>query len=93
MKISEKVFEDDGKIIHARTFDNQPAMDDAAALRSAGLGVTGESRLVGRIPMNLVNDWLKEAGVKWDDPAARDVVRRKILSGDFDAFRVWGGRF
>ena len=93
MKIAERIFEEDGKIIHARTFDNQPAIDDAAALRSAGLGQTGENRLVGRVPMNIVADWLKEAGVKMHDPAARDVIRRKMLSGDFDAFRVWQGTF
>lgn len=93
MKIGERFFEDDGKIIHQRVFDNQGALDDAAALRSAGLGTTGESRLVGRVPMNIVNDWLKEAGVRWDDPAAKDVIRRKMLSGDFDAFRVWQGAY
>lgn len=93
MKIAERFIEDDGKIIHARTFDNQPALDDAAALRCAGLGQTGESRLVGRVPMNIVADWLKEAGVKMSDPAAKDVIRRKLLSGDFAAFRVWQGTF
>jgi len=93
MKTAEKFFEDDGKIIHARTFDNQHALDDAAAIRSAGLGQTGENRLIGRIPMNLVSDWLKEAGLKWNDPAAKDVIRRKLLSGDVDALRVWKGTF
>jgi hypothetical protein len=93
MKIAERFFEEDGKIIHKRTFDNQPALDDAAALRSAGLGQTGENRLVGRVPMNIVADWLKEAGVRMDDPAAKDVIRRKMLSGDFDAFRVWQGTY
>ena len=37
---------------------------------------------------------LKEAGVKWDDVEARQqVVKRKILSGEFDKFRVWKGTY
>jgi hypothetical protein len=41
----------------------------------------------------LIHEWLKEAGVSHDDPAAQDVLRKKLLSGDADAFRVWKGTF
>jgi len=45
-------------------------------------------RFIGEIPLPLITEWLREAGVSWDDVGARsEVVKRKILSGDFDAFR------
>ena len=53
----------------------------------------GESRLAGEIPLHIVETWAKEAGIKWDDPAMKDVIKRKLLSGDFDKFRVWKGTF
>jgi hypothetical protein len=63
-------------------------------LREAGVGQTGESRLVGTIPMHIVAEWMKEAGLSWDDnEAKKDVIKRKMLSGDFDKFRVWKGTY
>jgi hypothetical protein len=38
--------------------------------------------------------WLKEAGVRWDDhEAKKQIIRKKLLSGDFAAFRVWEGTY
>jgi hypothetical protein len=48
---------------------------------------------VGVIDAALINEWLKEAGISWDDPARADVVKRKMLSGDFDKLRVWEGTY
>ena len=51
-------------------------------------------RHVGRVPGAMVSLWLKEAGVKWDDThAANDVIKRKMLSGEFSAFRNWEGTY
>jgi hypothetical protein len=96
MKIGEQLLHDqsEDKLIVKKTFDMTPELRRAELLRSAGLGQKGESRLVGTIPLNLIAEWCKEAGVKWDDIEARKaVVKRKILSGEFDKFRVWTGRF
>jgi hypothetical protein len=41
----------------------------------------------------LINEWLKEAGVAWDDPAMDDIIKRKMLSGEFDKLRVWEGTY
>jgi len=49
--------------------------------------------LAGEIPLHIVEMWAKEAGIKWGDPAMKDVIKRKLLSGDFDKFRVWKGTF
>jgi len=82
------------KIEIARTFDNAPSLDRAESLRKAKVGLTGENRLVGSIPLHIMALWCKDAGVKWDDIEARkEVVRKNILSGEFDKFRVWQGTF
>ena len=94
MKIGEKLHFDDDKVVIQRTHDLNPELQRAEMLRKAGVGMTGEKRLVGTIPLNLIESWCKEAGVKWDDVEARkQIVKRKILSGDFDKFRVWKGTY
>lgn len=86
----ERFFDDEGRIIHQRTFDVEPAMDRARALRDVPAVALpmSESRLVASVPMPVITMWLKEAGVTWDDPAANDVVKRKLLSGEASKFRV-----
>lgn len=94
MKIAERAFEEDGKLIIQQTHDYSGILQQAKKLREAGCQDLGESKLVGRIPITLIREWCKEAGVKWSDVQARhDVVRRKLLSGEFDKFRVWNGRY
>ena len=93
MKLSEKLVADGDRLIHARTFDAEPHLDDVAAIRSATNGVHGENRHIARVSNWLVKEWLKEAGVSWSDPAANDVIKRKLLSGEVGKLRVWGGTY
>jgi len=94
MKIDHKISFEGDKLIERRTFDNNPYLKNVEELRRAGVGQTGESRLVGRLPTHIVSQWLKEAGLKWDDhEAVKDLIRTKMLSGDFDKFRVWSGTY
>lgn len=93
MKLSEKNVLQDGKLIRQRTFDATPQIEQAKALRDAGIDGYSENKLIARIPNWLIHEWLKEAGVSHSDPAAQDVLRKKLLSGDADAFRVWKGTF
>ena len=96
MKVKEQVQynQKEDKIEVARTFDNAPSLDRANDLRQAKVGLTGENRLVGSIPLHIMAQWCKDAGVKCDDIEARkEVVRKNILSGEFDKFRVWQGTF
>ena len=96
MKIKEQVHFDkkENKIIVAKTYDNQDVLDRAENLRKAGAGVTGENRYVGSVPIHILQEWCKEAGIKWSDVNARkEIVRKKLLSGDFDKLRVWKGNF
>jgi predicted TIM-barrel enzyme len=93
-KISEKVsFEHDHMVIHQR-HDVSQAMKDAQTAKAAGVGMDGENRLVGFLDGAVLATWLKEAGVSWSDTeAAKEVVKRKMMSGDFSKFRVWEGSY
>lgn len=102
MKIRETIKAEDDQLIIKKTHDFGPVLKQMEDIRNSGVigmgGSTttaGESRFVGRIPTALIEAWCKEAGVKWDDVHARaEVVKRKILSGDFDKFRSdWKGSY
>lgn len=96
MKIGERVHHEDGgnTLVVEKIYDNAPCIEEVSAIRSAGLGQTGENRLVGRIPMNVLTSWLKEAGLQWHDTdAVNELIKRKMLSGDFDKLRVWKGSY
>ena len=93
-KISEKMFEEDGKIIVHQKHDFSPVLERAKALKSAVAGHLGESKLVGLIPMKLWAEWAKKWGVNANDAAAmRDVVAREMNNSDNAHLRVWEGRY
>jgi hypothetical protein len=96
-KIKEIVHHDDGgdTLTIESVYDNDPTLKQVKHLKDAGFDQQkGDNRLVGRIPMHIMAQWLKEAGVDWSDKgAAQEVIKRKILSGDFAKFRVWEGTF
>ena len=93
-KISETVsFEHDNMVIKQR-HDVSQAMKDAEMAKAAGIGMSGENRLVGFLEGPVLASWLKEAGVSWSDTeAAKEVVKRKMMSGEFSKFRVWEGSY
>ena len=96
MKIKEQVHHDtkNGKIIVQSTYDNNPTLERAEQLRKAKVGINGENKLVGTIPIHIVKMWCDEAGIKWGDTQAKkEIIRKKILSGEFDKLRVWKGTF
>jgi hypothetical protein len=96
MKIGEKVHIDEvnQKIHVEKIYSNQPYLDRVAEIKRLGLGQDGENRLAGSIPIHLLKQVCDKLGVKWDDVEARkDVVKRMLLSGDFDKLRVWKGTF
>ena len=96
MKIGEKVNYDKGtdQLIIEKKFSNEPYLKMAKEFREAGTGMTGESRLAGVSPMHVLKELLKEAGVDWSDThACQEIVKKKLLSGDFDKLRVWNGTY
>ena len=95
-KIKEIVHHDDGgdTLTIESVYDNEPTINQVKQIKDAELGQKGDNRLVGRIPMHILSQWLKEAGVDWSDHgAAQEVIKRKMLSGDFAKFRVWEGTY
>lgn len=96
MKLNEQWTYDhqEDKWVQKKTYDWSHGMDVAKQATETNGGVLGESRLVGTIPSALIAQWCKEAGVRFDDnEKKKEVIKRKILSGDFDKFRVWKGRY
>lgn len=81
---------DDGKTVYVkRTFDAQPAMDRARMSREVK-PLSDEIVHLGSVPMELVNEWCKEEGVaigKADHEQVRQIVERRLMSGDFNKFR------
>lgn len=96
MKVGEKVQIDERnqKIIVQSQYDNNPYLDRIDKIRKAGVGVHGENKLAGSIPIHLLKEICDKLGVRWDDTEARkDIVKKMLLSGDFDKLRVWKGTF
>ena len=93
-KISETIsFEHDDMVIKQR-HDVSQALKDAEMAKASGVGMSGENRLVGFLDGAVLATWLKEAGVAWSDTeAAKEVVKRKMMSGEFSKFRVWEGSY
>lgn len=92
MKVGERLLDDDGKVIVQTAHDLTPSFEHVRQLRDRGPDF-GESKIIASVPAAVVFDWLKEAGVRPDDPAAKDVIKRKLLSGDVSKFRVWEGTY
>jgi len=94
MLIKETITPTDKGIDIKKTYDNNVYIEEAKQIRDQGLGQTGENRLVGRLPVHLVSQWIKEAGLSWSDKAeTKELIRKKMLSGEFDKFRVWKGTY
>lgn len=95
MKIKEKVSEHDGKLIVEKQYDNTAYLDRAKQLRDSGIGVSADKEkwLVGTVPMHMLEQWMKDENVAWDDAAGRQRVILKYLNDpNFKKLRVKEGR-
>ena len=94
-KVSEKYsFEGDNLVIK-KTFDASHMLNDAKHARETTQNSFGSDyKHVGNVDMGLLSIWLKEAGVSWEDTeAVKDVIKRKMMSNEFQALRVWEGKW
>ena len=93
-KVSEIIdFEHDHMVIKKK-HDVSQALNDVQKAKDAGIGMSGENRLVGFLDGAVLSAWLKEAGVSWSDTeAAKEVVKKKMMSGEFSKLRVWDGSY
>lgn len=94
MQTNERYFDDDGKLIVVETHDPTQVLNQVSAMKSVGHVGFSENRHVGRIPNFMLEMWLQEAGLSiTDHEAVRDLIRRKLLSGEFDNLRPWNKTF
>lgn len=91
--LNERVAGDDEGLVIRKTFDATDTLNWNRQARDAGQQSFGESKLIGRVPGPLVAMWMKEAGVEWGTPEAEEVLKRKMLDGEFAKFRVWEGTY
>ena len=94
-KISEEVSFDGDDVIVKRTFDADVMVKDAEYGRQVANNKFGSDyKYHGNIDMNLVGNWLKEAGVQWHDTnAVNEVINKKLMSGEFSKLRAWEGKW
>ena len=99
MRVGQKFHIDhqNDKLIVETLHDYSETLESVKQIKAAGIDsptVMSDSKHVGRIPMDMLTQWIKEAGLQWTDhEAVRDLVRTKMLSGDFEKFRVWEGSY
>lgn len=94
-KLSEQITFDDDKMVIKKTHDASAMLSDAQYGREMSPNAfASDYKLVGHVDAALLSVWLKEAGVSWDDTqAVKDVLKRKLMSNEFSALRVWEGKF
>lgn len=94
-KIGESVSADGDSLIIKQTYNADHMIADAQHAREASPNAFGSDyKHVGNVDMALVNIWLKEAGVSWTDTAAvNEVLKKKLMSNEFEKLRVWDGRW
>lgn len=94
-KVSEKISFDDDKLVIKKTFDASHMLNDAKHAREVTENsFASDYKHVGNVDIALLGVWLKEAGVSWEDtPAVKDVIKRKLMSNEFSALRVWEGSY
>ena len=94
-KVSEKFTLDGDTLLIKKTFDASHMLKDAAHAREkAENSFASDYKHVGNVDMGLLGVWLKEAGVDWTDTqAVKDVLKRKLMSNEFSALRVWEGSY
>lgn len=93
-KLSEKIEVDGNKLYHARTFDPTTALTAAKMGREGINSSFGEMQRIGTIPGWLVSQWCNEAGIKHSDNEARmSLIKRKLQSGEYNAFLATEKKF
>jgi len=92
--MSEKYWIEDDKLIVQETHDPNPTIDSVQTLKSEGRVGFSEHKHVGRIPTWLIETWIREAGVSFQDQEkVKEIVHQKLLSGEFNALRPWEGTY
>lgn len=88
--------DDDNLILH-RQENLAPALERIQRtkdMRAESNTFAEDMRPIGSVPTIVVEDWIKEAGLRMDDrEAVGDLIKRKLMSGEFAKFRIDEGTF
>ena len=87
-----KAFKQDDKLVLHKQEDVQPVIDAVRVARDVPGTPMSDSWHIATLPTVLIEKWLIEEGLQLSDrEAVRDMIKRKLLSGEFNAFRVHEG--
>lgn len=90
--ITERMVEEDGKLHISRSEDVSALIDDNRRLAEIMPSMHGDAkfRLAGRVPAVVAEQWSRECGAAIGTKEFALYVKRKLMDGDFAAFRVKG---
>lgn len=87
--IRETHHADGDRLIINRQQDVQFLMDDNHRL-AMETHRKSDMRLAGRVPMVIMEQWMRECGASLGSPELNAYVKRKLMDGEFARFRVRG---
>ena len=90
MSISEKMFEDDGKLKIVRSQDVQPILEANKRAQNSELDRKSEMRRAGSIPYVIAEQWSRECGAAIGTKEFGEYVKKKLMDGDWAKLRVRG---
>lgn len=90
--VTERMVEQDGKLIISRHQEVEALLDENKALADIAPSAHGDAkfRLAGRIPLVVAEQWSADCGEAIGTQAFAQYVRKKLADGDFARLRVKG---
>lgn len=89
-EIRETFGGDDETLIINRTQDVQFLLDDNQRLATETAHNRSDMRLAGRVPLVIMEQWMRECGAALGSQELNAYVKRKLMDGEFAKLRVRG---
>jgi hypothetical protein len=90
--VAETVTIEDDKIVKSRSQDVTGMLDYIKEFAEVAPSMHGDAawRFVGRIPVVVMEQWIKECGAKFGSQELNEYIRKKLMSGEFSKLVVKG---
>lgn len=82
--LQTRYFDEDGKIIIQRSQDIETILEFNKQRNIEGHNRKSDMRLAGSIPFVVVEQWVKESGLKIGSREFSEYIKKKLQSGDFN---------
>ena len=82
--LQTRYFDEDGKIIIQRSQDIEDILEFNKQRNMEGHNRKSDMRLAGSIPFVVVEQWVKESGLKIGSKEFSEYIKKKLMSGDFN---------